>query len=183
MRERLTFNVGTRERVPHRTRTVANPPGAGAPAREPTAAPGTARAVRRMVRPAKANAPDWAWRGLIGFTAVLFLRPQDQIPPLEILHLAELFAIMGLGGMVMGRVGRGLPAAPFTPEVGGLLAFGAAMLVGIPFSFWPGGSAREFIDIYLKVLVIVVLMIHCLDRVDRLDQFTSLIIVCSGFVA
>jgi len=181
MRERLTFNVGTRARAARGPRTPARP--AAALGRGASGARAAAPAVRRSARPAPAQATDWAWRGLIGFTAVLFLRPQDQVPPLGMLHLAELFAIVGLGGMIVARVTRGLSAAPFTPEIGGLLAFGAAMLVGIPFSFWPGGSAKEFIDVYLKVLVIVVLMIHCLDRPERLDQFTSLIVVCSGFVA
>jgi len=99
------------------------------------------------------------------------------------LHLAELFAILGIGAMVMARAAKRLPLLPFTPEIAGLAAFGGAMLVGIPFSFWPGGSVKDFTEIYLKLFVIVVLMVHSLDRVDRLDRFVWLIVLCSGYVA
>ena len=85
-------------------------------------------------------------------------------------------ALVGLGGMITSRVSRGLTPAPFTPEIGGLLAFGGAMLVGIPFSFWPGGSVNDFVEIYLKVLVIVVLMIHALDRAERIDRLIVLMV-------
>jgi len=129
------------------------------------------------------RSPDWAWRGLIGFTAVLFLRPQDQVPPIAVLHLAELCAIVGLTSMVVARLGRKLRPLPFTPEIAGLAAFGLVMAVGIPFSFWPGGSFHDFTDVYLKLFVIVVLMIHCLDRLERLDRYTWLIVLCSGYVA
>jgi O-antigen ligase len=132
---------------------------------------------------ARRAAPDWAWRGLLGFTAVVFLRPQDQIPALELLHLADLFAVIGLSAMVTNRLQRGLPPLPLTPEVFGLLAFGAAMLVGVPFSYWPGGSFRTFIDIYLKLLAIVVLAIHALDRRERIEPFIWLIVLSASYVA
>ena len=85
-------------------------------------------------------------------------------------------ALVGLVGMIRRASSRGLTPIPFTPEIGGLLAFGGAMLVGIPFSFWPGGSVKDFVDIYLKVLVIVVLMIHALDRAERIDRLIVLIV-------
>jgi O-antigen ligase len=132
---------------------------------------------------AQAADRDWAWLGLLAFTAVLFLRPQDQFPPIARLHLAELFALVGLVGMVTWRMSRGLSPTPFTPEIGGLIAFGGAMVVGMPFSFWPGGSFKYFVEIYLKVLVIVVLMIHALNRAERIDRFTSMIVLCSSYVA
>jgi O-antigen ligase len=183
MNERLTFNVGVREcRTPQRRHGQA-------PAAAETGTLQLAAGVRdkalahRSPGRSKADAKDWAWLGLLAFTAVLFLRPQDQFRPLAMLHLAEVFAIVALVGMIMARTGAGLPPMPYTPEIGGLLAFGAAMLVGLPFSFWPGGSFKDFVEIYLKVLVIVMLMIHALDRAVRIERFTALIVVCSGFVA
>jgi O-antigen ligase len=172
--ERLAFGGDSHARVrrvalrhlPMHSRRETTPPAVDAPVTAPR-------------RPS----PDWAWRGLFGFTTVLLLRPQDALPPLAILHLAELCAIVGLTGMVIARLGRKLPPLPFTPEIGGLAAFGVAMAVGIPFSFWPGGSFKDFTEIYLKVLVIVVLMVHCLDRLERLERYTWLMVLCSGYVA
>ena len=174
MSERLAFTAAQARvpsRVAHRREAVE------AGGEETWAAPDPPE--RAPDRPS----PDWAWRGLIAFTTVLFLRPQDQIPQIAVLHLAELCAIIGLTSMVMTRLGRNLRPMPFTPEIAGLAAFGLAMAVGIPFSFWPGGSFKDFTEIYLKVFVIVVLMIHCLDRLERLDRYTSLIVLCSGYVA
>jgi O-antigen ligase len=183
MKERLTFNAGVREcRTPRRGTSTSGGPVPG-PVVQPQAGGRAKTPARRTAWRSKVESKDWGWFGLIGFTAVLFLRPQDQFPPLAVLHLAEMFAIVGLVGMILARTGRGLPPMPFTPEIGGLAAFGAAMLVGIPFSFWPGGSFNTFFDIYIKVFVIVVLMIDRLDRTERIDRFTTLIVLCSAFVA
>jgi O-antigen ligase len=172
--ERLAFSA-TQARVPSRVARRCEP-----------VDPRNEEAWRAADAPDPAPArpsPDWAWRGLIGFTTVLFLRPQDHVSQIAVLHIAELCAIVGLTGMGMARLGRNLRPLPFTPEIAGLAAFGLAMAVGIPFSFWPGGSFRDFTDIYLKVFVIVVLMIHCLDRLERVDRYTWLIVLCSGYVA
>ncbi len=154
-----------------------------------------ARPSARAARPSIDDAPidrskeraaprsDWAWRGLLAFTAVLFLRPQEQFPPLEALHLAELFAIVGILAMVLGRLSRGQPAIRITPEVIGVCAFGAAMLLSIPTSFWPGGSVHVFFDIYIKLLLIFLLLAHGLDRPERLDQLTFLVVLFSGYIA
>jgi putative inorganic carbon (HCO3(-)) transporter len=183
MTERLTFNASARE---CRTR-----PSATAAARVrarptiPQRASGwdSGAAARPEPKVSRGSRRDWAWLGLLAFTIIVFLRPQDQVRALEWLHLAEVSALVGLGGMVATRISRGLPPAPFTPEIGGLIAFGGAMLVGIPFSFWPGGSFNDFVDIYLKVLVVVVLMIHALDRAERIDRLVVLIVLSSGLVA
>jgi O-antigen ligase len=120
---------------------------------------------------------------LLGFTAVLFLRPQDQLPLLTPLHLAEMFAIMGIIGLIVGRLVRGLPVAHLTPEVIALGAFGVAALVGVPFSIWPGGAMTVFTEIYLKLFVIFVLMVTVLSRPQRVEQFAFLVVMASGYIA
>jgi O-antigen ligase len=188
--ERLTFNAGVRECRPRPAVSASGTASSSsaAPVRVPEpnwrARGASTRASARYVSSrARVGATDWAWVGLLAFTVVVFLRPQDQVRALEQLHLAEVSALVGLVGMISSRVSRGLPPAPFTPEIGGLVAFGGAMLVGIPFSFWPGGSFKDFVEIYLKVLVVVVLMIHALDRAERIDRLMVLIVLSSGFVA
>lgn len=46
---------------------------------------------------ARKERTDWAFIGLMVFTGLLFFRPQDQIPALESLHLAELSALRAAG--------------------------------------------------------------------------------------
>ena len=93
---------------------------------------------------------DRAFSWLLVFTLVLFLRPQDLIPPLEVLHLAEVSAIAGLLSLFAGRLRRGEPLTRITPEFGAVLAFGAVILLTAPFSLWIGGSVGVFTDMYAK---------------------------------
>ena len=85
---------------------------------------------------------EWDYLWMVAFTALLFFRPQDQIPPLEVLHLAELTALAGLASMAVRRLSAGLPVAKVNKELVAILALGGVMVFGIPFSFWPGGSRR-----------------------------------------
>jgi O-antigen ligase len=175
MTDRFAFNAGPRaERG--RTRSADRKTGRDWP-RPVGSEPRVAIASREAAR------ADWAWRGLLGFTTMLFLRPQEQFPPLETLHLAELCAVVGIVAMVLGRLSRGLPVVRVTPEVVGVCAFGAAMLASIPLSFWPGGSVAVFLDVYIKLLLIYVLLANTLDRPARLDQLTFLVVLFSGYIA
>jgi putative inorganic carbon (hco3(-)) transporter len=125
---------------------------------------------------------DWAFIGLMLFTALLFLRPQDVFTPLRALHLAELSALFALGSLVFTRLGRGLPATRFTPELGGVLAFAAVILLTAPFSFWMGGAIGTFTELYVKVVLIFVLMVNTLTTPRRVVQFTWLLVLASGYI-
>jgi O-antigen ligase len=121
--------------------------------------------------------------GLMLFTAVLFIRPQDQIPGLAMLHLAEIAALVGLVPMISGRLSRGLTPVPVTTETTLLVGFGLVIVGTAPFSVWPGGTIALFAQIYVKALVVFLLMISTLNSPARLERFTWLILVCIGYVA
>jgi O-antigen ligase len=167
-RERLAFQYGPGT-VPSRTAVDA------AIASDPQPSFATASFA--------AEPRDWGYAGLLGFTAVLLLRPQDTIPALEPLHVAELFALIGIAPMVLHRFAQRLPVFRVTPETIGLLCFGAVMLATLPFSIWPGGAWGVFADSYLKVLVVFVLMMNTLTTPKRLQTVTWLIVLCIGYVA
>jgi hypothetical protein len=93
---------------------------------------------------------DWAFLGLMAFTALLFFRPQDQLPALGSLRLAEIAALVGLAGLFFGRLGRGLPVTRVTPELAGVVALGGVILLLAPFSIWMGGAIATFTDLYGK---------------------------------
>ena len=180
MNERLAFNTAgsaarrRRRRAPaylpmFRYQRPAPPPPAGA-----AAVPFDVRSLPQTV---------WDWRGLLGFTAVVFLRPQDQVPALTPLHLAEVFALIGLTALVFGRLARGLAPAHVTTELLALAGFGAAILLGVPFSVWPGGAMSVFLDIYLKLFVIFALMVATLNRPQRIEQFAFLVVLFSGYIS
>lgn len=91
---------------------------------------------------------DWGYVGLLAFTAVLLLRPQDQFKGLAVLHIAEICAFIGIGPMLLHRFARRLPVFRVTPETIGLLGFGMVILATAPFSIWPGGALDVFLDSY-----------------------------------
>src|SRR5258706_7509925 len=109
---------------------------------------------------------DWGYMGLLAFTAALLLRPQDQFPALNAVHLAEICAIIGIGPMLLHRFTRQLPVFRVTPETMGLLGLGVVMLATAPFSIWPGGVVPVFFD-YAKIVIVFVLMMNTLTTPKR----------------
>ena len=176
--ERLTFNVSSgrgRQQllVGSRPSTAARRP------------PSSSRysAITTRVAAAVRERYDWDYLWMIAFTAVLFFRPQDHVPPLAAFHLAELTAAAGLAAMAARRMSSGLPIAKINPEVVGVLALGAVIVFTIPFSFWPGGSLALFSDIYVKIILIFALMISTITTPRRLSQMTWLIILICGYLS
>jgi O-antigen ligase len=172
--ERLTFNVG-----PSTAPVVA---GRARPGRksEPARRPEASRVIAAAA-PRERLGWDYIW--MLSFTALLFFRPQDQIPGVQLLHLAELTAIAGLAAMAVRRLSSGETIAKINAEVVGVLALGAVMLLTIPFSIWPGGSMHVFSDIFVKIILIFALMISTLTSPRRLRQLTWLMIAASTYIA
>src|SRR5581483_6185654 len=98
-------------------------------------------------------------------------------------HLAELTAIFGLAAMAVRRLGAGLPIAHVNTELVGVIALGGVILLSVPFSIWPGGSAHVFTDIYVKIILIFALMMSTMTSPKRLQQMTWLMIVASSYIA
>jgi O-antigen ligase len=165
--ERLAFNLGTGT-VPSRDLVEA----AIAAQAQPTFATATYAEPR-----------DWGYLGLLAFTAVLLLRPQDQIPGLTSLHIAEICAILGIAPMLLHRFAYRLPVFRMTPETFGILLFGAVIVATSPFSIWPGGALQVFTESYLKIAIVFVLMMNTLTTPRRLEQLTWLILLCCGAIA
>ena len=126
---------------------------------------------------------DWAYTGLMAFTTLLFFRPQDVLPALAPLHLAEIAALVALAALMFGRLSRGLPITRTPPELFGVAALGAVIIVTAPFSIWPGGALGTFSDLYVKVLLIFLLMANTLTSARRVEQFTWLIVVALAYLA
>ena len=167
-RERLTFNYGAAKTVPSRDLAEA----AIAAATGPTFSTGPYAEPR-----------DWGYAGLLAFTTVVMMRPQDQISGLEALHIADICAVIAVVPMLLHRFARRLPVFRITAETVGLFALGAVMLATVPFSIWPGGALATVTDSYLKALIVFILMMNTLTTPARLSQITWLILLCMGYVA
>jgi O-antigen ligase len=178
MAERLVFNYGT-------SRHDGSAPAHGEEVRpdiEPPRVMAVARSESAIARP-RAPGRDWGFIGLMAFTAILFLRPQDHVGFLAAFHLAEIAAIVGLVAMTAGRLRRGQLVTRITPELVGVAALGGIILLTAPFSIWPGGSVATFTDLYAKVLLIFLLMVNTLNTPRRVEQLVWLIVLASGYIA
>jgi O-antigen ligase len=173
MNERLAFGYGT---AGHNGDAPAAAPVRPAPHVQAAAA----RTVAGI--PVLAERREVAYTGLLAFTALLFFRPQDHIPALNPLHLAELSALVALAAMVFGRIRRGLSVTRVTPEMVGVVAFGALILALAPFSIWMGGSVHTFTDVYVKIILIFILMVNTLTTSKRIERFLWLIVIASGYI-
>ena len=168
MTEHLTFNYGTGQRSVERRQVDFD-----------RAFTPVGEATRTLEDPRKV---DWAWRGLLAFTFVLFFRPQDSFPVLAPLHLAELTAILALSAVFLQRLRRGETIVPLTPEFLGVAALGGLMFLTIPFSVWPGGAYATFADVYLKIVAIFLLMVHALRSPKRIERMTWIILIACGYL-
>jgi putative inorganic carbon (HCO3(-)) transporter len=172
--EGLTFNVRVSPHSP-----VAG--GGRRASRRPTLSVRLVRASRRIAGVRERYDWDYVW--MLAFTALLFLRPQDHLPALQSLHLAEVTAIFGLGAMAARRLRAGQTIARINPEVAGVAALGLVVLLTMPFSFWPGGSLAVFTEIYVKIILVFALMISTITTPRRLHQMTWVMILASGYIA
>ena len=124
-----------------------------------------------------------AYRALLAFTLVLFVRPQDTIPLLDPLHLAEVFGTFGILALAIGRLNRGVPVTKMTLELGAVLTFAGLMLATAPFSIWPGGAVSVVTDLFSKVIVVFVLIINTLTTRARFERFVNLAVLSCCYVA
>ena len=178
--ERLTFNIGTSRG----SRLVVADRADAPPAAARTTTPGAstlARAKRQMSAVRERYDTDYLF--MLAFTALLFFRPQDHIPGLGALHLAELTAIGGLAAMAVRRLSAGQTIAHVNGEVVAVIALGAVIVLTLPFSFWPGGSLAVFSDIYVKIILIFALMMSTISSPRRVQQMTWIMIIASGYIA
>jgi putative inorganic carbon (hco3(-)) transporter len=164
--ERLTFGHVNLGQVPSRVKVAA------ALAHEPQA-----------VRLTKLATWDWGWGGLLIFSILLFFRPQDQISALGAMHVSDMAAIVGLGAMVFQNASRGRSITRMMPELTAIMILGGIILMTVPISIWPGGSAAVFTDMYVKVALIFMLMVNCATSPRRIERICWVIVLAFGYIS
>jgi O-antigen ligase len=124
-----------------------------------------------------------AFKALLAFTFVLFVRPQDTLPFLEPFHLADVTATIAAFSLIAGRLGRGAPLSRVTPELLAVLALGGVMLATAPFSLWPGGAVAVFTDLFVKVILVFVLMVNTITTRERFERLVNIVVLGTSYIA
>lgn len=120
---------------------------------------------------------------LLLFLLVLYTRPQDLVPALRPLRLPFLLGLGAAAAYAADTFGRGAPLARPIREVflvGALLVLATA---SIPFSLWPGQSARLLIDVLFKVALAFLLVSHLVDTPARLRRITDVLVAAGVYLA
>jgi hypothetical protein len=139
--------------------------------------------VSGSARPRPASgAHSVAYAGLILFTVLLYLRPNDLLPigtfPIvKIMTIATLLIYFG------ERLVLGGPLSIMPRPFKYLLALGILVVVSIPFGLDPANSFTAFTDVFLKTLLIFLLMINVVTSFRRLRLMMEVTVVCGAFVA
>jgi O-antigen ligase len=97
-----------------------------------------------------------AYRALLVFTIVYFLRPEDLIPGLAYIPLGKItggVALLALFFEVRSEKGLKL-----TAEIKVLILLLAHMTLTIPFAFWKGGSFNIVVNAFSKGVIVAALV-------------------------
>lgn len=149
-------------------------------------APRVARAPAKLApttgwpKPIRKSVP---FSGLLLFTAILFLAPQNFVPALEPLKLAKLSVALALVPYVANRLMTGRPLTMMTSTVRWALIMGALALLSIPAGYWPGGSVEVLLDLFGKSLVIFLLVANVVDTERRFRVLVAVMVACASIAA
>ena len=146
-------------------------------------APGVVRAPTRLTptkgwpTPVRKSVP---FSGLLLFTALLILAPQNFLPVLEPLKLAKVAVAFALVPYVVNRIMTMRPLTMMTSTVKWALVMAALALVSIPAGFWPGGSVDVLLDLFGKSLVVFLLVANVVDTERRFRALVVTMVGCAS---
>jgi len=115
---------------------------------------------------AEQRVPLW---GLVLFTIIVVLSPQEAFPALGELHIARAAAVLAVIALLVAalRGARIVPPYRGVYLVGALAAWAVTI---IPFSVWPGGCVQFVLDTYLKTVVVFWLVTASVTSVANLRR-------------
>lgn len=112
---------------------------------------------------------------------LLFFRPADLLPALKVLHLPMLVALATVASHLISSVSRGVPVFRLTPITKMLYAISGWALLSVPFAYWQGGALSTFVNDWLKMLFLYLIMSNAILSVKQL-RITMWICVLSATV-
>jgi hypothetical protein len=122
-----------------------------------------------------------AYRGLILFTILLYLRPNDLLP-IGTFPVVKILTIGTLAIFFLDRLGQGGPVSIMPRPFRYLLVLNALAVVSIPIGLDPAASFAAFTDLFLKILLIFLLMINVVTSFRRLRFIIEVTVVSAAIV-
>lgn len=122
-----------------------------------------------------------AYRGLILFTVLLYLRPNDLLP-IGTFPVVKILTIGTLAIFFLDRLGQGGPVSIMPKPFRYLLILNALAVVSIPMGLDPSASFVSFTDLFLKILLIFLLMINVVTSFWRLRFIIEVTVISAAIV-
>src|SRR5690349_555648 len=135
-----------------------------------------------VVRTSLAGRYEIAYRGLILFTILLYLRPNELLP-IGTFPVVKILTIGTLAIYFLDKLGQGGPMSIMPRPFKYLLIIDALALVSIPMGLDPSASFDAFTDLFLKILLIFLLMINVVTTFGRLRFIIEVTVVSAAIVA
>ena len=123
-----------------------------------------------------------AYAGLILFTVLLYVRPNDLLP-IGTFPIVKIMTIGTLIAFFVERLLTGGPLSVMPRPFTYLLALAGLVLVSMPFGLDPSHSFTAFTDVFLKTLLVFLLMINVVTSFRRLLLVMEVTILSAAFVA
>jgi hypothetical protein len=123
-----------------------------------------------------------AYRGLLLFTILLYLRPNDLLP----IGTFPILKILTIGTLVVffvERVGQGGALSVMPRPFKYLLGIAALSIVSIPIGLDAWVSFDSFTDLFLKILLVFLLMINVVTSFRRLRILVEVCVLSGAAVA
>ncbi len=123
-----------------------------------------------------------AYRGLVLFTILLYLRPNDLLP-IGTFPIVKILTIGTLVAFFVERLGQGGPPSVMPRPFKYLLIMAGLTIVSIPIGLDPSASFDGFTDLFLKILLIFLLMINVVTSFRRLRLMVEVSVLSATGVA
>jgi putative inorganic carbon (HCO3(-)) transporter len=133
------------------------------------------------VRSSLAGRYELAYRGLILFTILLYLRPNDLLP-IGTFPVVKILTIGTLLAFFWERIGQAGPLSVMPRPFRYLLIVNVLAIISIPLGLDPSVSFAAFTDSFLKILLIFVLIINVVTSFRRLRFIIEVTVLSASVV-
>jgi O-antigen ligase len=125
---------------------------------------------------------SFAYAGLLAFTVLLYLRPNEWLP-IGTFPIVRIVALAALAAFFVEQISDGRPFSIMPREFKYLLVLGGLMILGMPTGLNPSDSSGKFIDEFLRVFLIFMLTINVVTSFRRLLQLMEVTVLCGTVLA
>jgi putative inorganic carbon (hco3(-)) transporter len=116
----------------------------------------------------RAKRTTLAYRALVFFSAIYFLRPEDFIPGLVMVPIGKITGGIALLALIFGVKPKERGKLPIECKL--LLVLLVHMILTIPFAYWRGGSYDTVINKFAKGVIVALLITLVVTKVNELRK-------------